>query len=353
LSGPFKTSAGGATYYIVYIDNHTRYTEVYFLTTKSAPEVIARFKQFQAWVQTQGYLMKRFRCDNGREEFSNAAFQGLLAEAGISYEPAPPFTQHKNGVAERMIRTLNTKARSMMLDANVPMRFWAEAVKTACYLHRRTPTSSLDGTGKLTPLEALHGTTPKLYHLRRFGCIVYKHISREQRSGRFTERSRPCMMLGYVHQTTKICRIWDFSSGPRGGAVECSDVIFDEGKNPCGEQQAADTLLPENWPEEAENDVDNVIEDNNDDESQEALHTECTYDDDDDDDKDDDDDDDDDGSSQLEQVHQVVEKSANVVYKPILISSTMHFKQGVKPAQRSLQSPCWVMPLTSTSRQCY
>jgi hypothetical protein len=53
LSGPFKTSAGWATYYIVYIDDHTRHTEVYFLATKSAPEVIARFKQLQAWVQTQ------------------------------------------------------------------------------------------------------------------------------------------------------------------------------------------------------------------------------------------------------------------------------------------------------------
>jgi hypothetical protein len=80
----------------------------------------------------------------------------------------------------------------------------------------------------MTPHEALHGTPPKLHHLRRFGSVVYKHIPKEQRNGKFSERSKPCMMLGYVHQTTKIWRIWDFSSGPRGRAVECLNVIFAE-----------------------------------------------------------------------------------------------------------------------------
>jgi len=35
-------------------------------------------------------------------------------------------------------------------------------------------------------------------------------------------------MLGYVHNTTKIWRIWDFNSGKAGRAVECSSVVFDE-----------------------------------------------------------------------------------------------------------------------------
>ena len=36
------------------------------------------------------------------------------------------------------------------------------------------------------------------------------------------------MMLGYVHNTMKIWRIWDFNSGKSGRAVECSSVVFDE-----------------------------------------------------------------------------------------------------------------------------
>jgi len=34
LCGPMKHSIGGAQYYIIYIDDCTRYTEVYFLITK-------------------------------------------------------------------------------------------------------------------------------------------------------------------------------------------------------------------------------------------------------------------------------------------------------------------------------
>jgi hypothetical protein len=36
-----------------------------------------------------------------------------LGENGITYEPSPSYTQHKNGTAERMIRTLNTKAKNL------------------------------------------------------------------------------------------------------------------------------------------------------------------------------------------------------------------------------------------------
>jgi hypothetical protein len=125
-----------------------------------------------------------------------------------------------------------------------------------------TPHEALHGA--MTPHEALHGTPPKLHHLRRFGSVVYKHIPKEQRNGKFSERSKPCMMLGYVHQTTKIWRIWDFSSGPRGRAVECLNVIFAEDQNAC-EKRAPDDpcIMLEDWPEEAcdDDDDDDEVED--------------------------------------------------------------------------------------------
>jgi len=206
LCGPMKHSIGGAQYYIIYIDDCTRYTEVYFLITKTAEEISAKFQHYQAWVETQGFHIKRFRSDNGSGEYNNSIFLGLQGEKGITFEPSPPYTQHKNGTAERMIRTLNAKVRSMMLDANVPIIFWPEAIRTACYLHRGSPTSSL--TDNRSPYEALYGTIPKIGHLRRFGCRAYKHIPAAQRTEKkFGNRSSICMMLGYVHNTTKIWRI--------------------------------------------------------------------------------------------------------------------------------------------------
>ena len=147
-----------------------------------------------------------------------------------------------------MIWTLNAKARSMMLDANVPIVFWPEAIRTACYLHRRSPTSSL--TDNRSPYEALYGTTPKIGHLRRFGCRAYKHIPPAQRTEKkFGNCSSMCMMLGYVHNTTKIWRIWDFKSGRIGRAVECSNVVFDEEENAHTEEQTETIEFPDNADE--------------------------------------------------------------------------------------------------------
>jgi hypothetical protein len=123
-----------------------------------------------------------------------------------------------------MIRTLNTKARAMLLDAGLPMTFWGEAITTACYLHHRIPTSSL--IDFKSPYKLLHGVKPRLHHLRRFGCTVYKHIPKEQRHDKkFGICSRPCTMIGYVHKTTKIWRLWDWQTKR---AIECSNTIFRE-----------------------------------------------------------------------------------------------------------------------------
>jgi len=174
--------------------------------------------------------IKCFRSDNGSGECNNSIFLGLLGEKGITFEPSHPYTQHKNGTADRMIWTLNVKAGSMMLDANVLIIFWPEAIRTACYLHSLTDNRS--------PYEAFYGTIPKIRHLRQFGCRAYKHIPPAQRTEKkFGNRSSMCMMLGYVHNTTKIWKIWDFKLGRTGRAVECSSVVFDEEENAHTEEQ--------------------------------------------------------------------------------------------------------------------
>jgi hypothetical protein len=84
----------------------------------------------------------------------------------------------------------------------------------------------------MAPHEMLYGEKPPLQHLRRLGCIAYKYIPKEQRKDKkFGIQLRPCMMLCYFYETTKICRIWDFNRGLHGGAVECSNVVFREDQN--------------------------------------------------------------------------------------------------------------------------
>ena len=264
--GPFNTkSHGGGLHFIVFIDDYTRHTTVYILLDKCAESCIAAFQSFKTRIESWGYTIKRFQCDNGRGEYDNTLFRRILAGSGISFEPSPPYTQHKNGVAERMIGTLTEKARAMMLDSQAPKQFWAEAIRTASYLHARTPSRALDGK---SPYEMLHlhrrlqkGVTkidddskaeddkPKLHHLRRFGCLAYRRIPKEQRiDTKMGARSKPCMMLGYAHNTTKIRRIWD---PEQRKVVNCSDVEFDENQTAhisCIDNENDALGLPEQEP---------------------------------------------------------------------------------------------------------
>jgi len=155
---------------------------------------------YQAWIKARGFRTKLFQCDNRTGKYNNSLFLGILRENGITYELSPPYRQHRNGVAERMIQTLNIKARSMMKDGNVRIRFWPEAIRTTCYLHRRSPTTSL--SRNRSPDQALFGTITQIQHLRLFVYKAYKHIPpAQQTEKKFKSHSRMCMMLGYVHVT--------------------------------------------------------------------------------------------------------------------------------------------------------
>jgi len=151
-----------------------------------------------------------------------------------------------------MIRTLVTKARALLLDSRLPDELWVEAVHTANYLHSRSPSRSISGR---TPYELLYGTPSDLSHLKRFGCIAYKLLPREQRSGKFRARARPCAFVGYVHNTQKIWRIWDPVIGK---TVQASDIRFDESeflnvlKGDEPESTVLRALIPDSMPEESE-----------------------------------------------------------------------------------------------------
>ena len=85
-----------------------------------------------------------------------------------------PYSPEQNGVPERMNRTLLESARSMMFQAGLPDRFWAEAVECAAYIRNRTSMSAIKGNK--TPLEVWSGKKPDVSHLKVFGCMAYTHV---------------------------------------------------------------------------------------------------------------------------------------------------------------------------------
>ena len=113
-------------------------------------------------------------------------------------------------------------ARSMLAEAKLPRRFWAEAVATAVYLRNRSPTTAVKG---MTPCEALTGEKPRVDTLRVFGCLAYAHIPKDKRQ-KFDSKARRCIFLGYG-MVTKGYRLYDVN---RSKVLYSRDVVFDESK---------------------------------------------------------------------------------------------------------------------------
>ena len=232
---------------------------VYVLKRKS--EVFERFLEWKALVEkSSGHKLKILRTDNGGE-YTSSEFQSILKKEGIKHELTVPKTPEQNGVSERMNRTLIEMVRSMMSDARLPQRFWAETLSTAVYLRNRSPTKAVVG---LTPFEAWTGEKPKFENLRRFGCAAYAHIAKDERR-KLDSKAKKCIFLGYGADT-KGYRLYD---SERRRAFHSRDVIFNELEDGIQKELEAHTEkhhVDIDWPSDDElaKEVDGRQEINND-----------------------------------------------------------------------------------------
>ena len=130
--GPSPVSSlGGSRFYVTFIDDFSRKVWVYFLKHKS--DVFATFKKWKAEVENHtGLKVKCLRSDNGGE-YDKSEFKAFCAAEGIRLMRSVPGKARQNGIAERMNRTLNERARSMRIHCGLHKTFWADVVSSAAY----------------------------------------------------------------------------------------------------------------------------------------------------------------------------------------------------------------------------
>jgi transposase InsO family protein len=116
-------SLGNFIYYIIFINDYSRKTWIYFLKTKD--EVCSKFQDFKDLVENlSGRKIKILRSDNGGEYTSNE-FKYFCREAWIKRELTTPYNTQQNGVAERKNRSIVEAAKAMIHNQNLPMNLWA------------------------------------------------------------------------------------------------------------------------------------------------------------------------------------------------------------------------------------
>jgi transposase InsO family protein len=182
---------GGHKYYIIFIDDFSRHTWIYFM--KHHSEALSIYKNFSDMIHTYfDTPIHVFRVDSAGEYLSNALHQ-VLAEQGTIAQFSCPGAHAQNGVTECKHRHLLETTRALMIASSVPPHFWAEAVSIATYLINIQSSSALHGG---IPFECLCDKTPDYSSLHLFCCVCYVLLAPRERTKLITQ-SVECIFLGY------------------------------------------------------------------------------------------------------------------------------------------------------------
>lgn len=224
LCGPFSApSFGGSRYLMVVVDDCSRRVSVHFLKYKNeAVDAVINFIR-KAEKQT-GLQVKRVRTDNG-SELVNEALSTYLRDHGIIHEKTAPFSPAQNGVAERMNRTLVDTARTLLIDADLPTEFWAEAVNTAAYIRNRCSSKAVSGQ---IPEELFMGRRQCVSYFKVFGCLAYTWIATRHRA-KMDPRGQPAIFVGYC-EDRKAYKFYDPTRKSGSRIFFSRDAKFREGK---------------------------------------------------------------------------------------------------------------------------
>jgi len=149
MCGQFSMpTPAGHRYYTLFIIDYTCYTSIWVLPDRKSKTCTSAYQPFQARIDSMGYKVNRFWCDNGGVESDNETFRLVHTACGTSSKRCPRNIHHKDGVAECMILNITANAQSMMIDSQAPLVFRWEEVNTMVYLHNSVGNGSIFGTGR-------------------------------------------------------------------------------------------------------------------------------------------------------------------------------------------------------------
>jgi hypothetical protein len=236
ICGPFPTGYGRFNYFIVFVDDSSRYYIINFLKLKS--EALKVFIEFR--LAAEKYLGEEIavlRVDNAGE-LIEGEFEIYCRENGITYEKTTPDASQQNGVAERTNQITENMIRAMLVDADLPYYFWPLAAQTAAHIKNRVPHASLPSNK--TPFELWMKRKPDLSHLRPFGSLVMackgnsdslNKVVAHGEEGRFVGYARDsCSYLVWLKERRVIRPRRDvtFHGFPKKFSVKDGDVVWQD-----------------------------------------------------------------------------------------------------------------------------
>ena len=120
LVGPLSLSAAGVKYFVMFLDDKTKKSEVHFLKDKS--RAFSAFKNFKVRWEHGHNTIKRLHTNYG-EEYVDHNFELFQHEHGIRWKPTVRDTPEQIKAAEYLGQTLYWKATTILEDLSIDMRY--------------------------------------------------------------------------------------------------------------------------------------------------------------------------------------------------------------------------------------
>ena len=201
------------------------------ITTKGKDEIA---NELVSWIEHQSHQYgKRIRAifRDGGSEFMR--MKDHCDKYGIRTDISAPYTPEQNGAAKAANKVILQRARSLLIDAEMPPVFWPWAVEHSCYITNRLSclrTKDVPLIDFLRGLRQPYNNRIDLTHLPRFGCRAYKYI--DPKPGKFEARAEMGWFLGFQRNTNKNYLIyhphWTTSNGWKWVESFTPHVTFNE-----------------------------------------------------------------------------------------------------------------------------
>nr|GEY76683.1 putative ribonuclease H-like domain-containing protein [Tanacetum cinerariifolium] len=202
----FVKSLNKRSYCLVFTDDYSRFSWVFFLAIKDETSTI--LKTFITGIENQiNHKVKIIRSDNGTE-YKNHDLNQFCRMKEIKRDFSVARTPQQNRVTERKNRTLNEATRTILADSLLHILFWAEAVNTACYVQNKVLVTK---PYNKTPYELLLGRTPSIGFIGPFRCHV-TILNTLDPLGKFDRKADEGFLVGYS-VSSKAFRVFNSIQG--------------------------------------------------------------------------------------------------------------------------------------------
>ena len=190
--------SGGTIFY----DHASGYVQLYHQNTLGSADTMRSKVKFEQECMHNGRFVKAYHADNGI--FTSKQWREALVSGKQKIRVSGVGAHHQNGIAERAIQTIFSRARAMMIHAAIrwpdqtDSTLWPLAVDYAVHLHNNLPKDQL----KYSPSEIFCGSKSEHYELKQarvWGCPVFvldASLQDGKKLPKWQPRSRQGVYLG-------------------------------------------------------------------------------------------------------------------------------------------------------------